>query len=206
MPATVVQNCSNAVAGRAEAPPAHRRSLMRVDEVSFDSFFRRFYPLALNYLYRRLGDRELAEEVVESAFVRLVPAAPKVEVSHCTSWVYRVVMNELRRHRRSEEARGRLYERFQEWRRGRLTRQAPPPGEALDFESVRAAMTRLDDKYSTVLSLCYFEHLCSADIASIVNASESTVRTRLRRGLEQLRAQLGVQPRQTWRRPPVADV
>jgi RNA polymerase sigma-70 factor (ECF subfamily) len=195
MPATVVQSCSNAVARRVATPPAHRRSLRCVDEVSFDAFFRRFYPLALNYLYRRLGDRELAEELVESAFVRLVPAAPRVEVSHCTPWVYRVVINELRRHLRSERARGRLHEGFLEWRR--LTGHTSPPGEALDFESVRAAISRLDDKYSTVLTLRYFEHLSHADIARIVKASESTVRTRLSRGLMQLREQFGVRPSQT---------
>jgi RNA polymerase sigma-70 factor (ECF subfamily) len=166
---------------------------MRVDELSFDTFFQRYYPLALNYLYRRLRDRELAEELVESAFVRLVPTAAKVDVSNCTAWVYRVVVNELRRYLRSERARSRLYERFREWRRARITRQTPP-GEALDFESVSAAMSRLDDKYSAVLSLRYFERLAAGEIAKIVKAPESTVRTRLRRGLMQLRAQLGVRP------------
>ncbi len=194
MSVSLVPEYSNEVARPAEAPPSFRRALMRVDELSFDAFFRRYYPLALNYLYRRVRDRELAEELVESAFVRLVPAAPNVDANNCTAWVYRVVGNELRRHLRSERARSRLYERFQEWRRARLTRQTPPAGEALDFESVSAAMSRLDDKYSAVLSLRYFERLTAGEIAKIVKAPESTVRTRLRRGLMQLRAQLGVRP------------
>jgi RNA polymerase sigma-70 factor (ECF subfamily) len=162
-------------------------------ELRFDAFFQRYYPLALNYLYRRLRDREPAEELVESAFVRLVPAAAKVDVTNCTAWVYRVVINELRRYLRSERARSRLYGRFREWRRARLARQTPP-GEALDFESLSAAMSRLDDKYSTVLSLRYFERLTAGEIAQIVKAPESTVRARLRRGLMQLRTQLGVRP------------
>ncbi len=199
---SLAQKCSNEVARLAAAPPPpFRGALMRVNELSFDVFFRRYYPLALNYLYRRLRDRELAEELVESAFVRLVPAAAKVDVSDCNAWVYRVVINELRRYLRSERARSRLYERFRQWRRARLTRQAPPPGEALDFESVSAAMSRLDDKYSTVLSLRYFERLTAGEIGKIVKAPESTVRTRLRRGLMQLRAQLGVRPPCSGRPP-----
>jgi len=196
MSVSLVQECSNKVARPAAAPPSFRRAPVRVDEPSFDAFFRRYYPLALNYLYRRLRDRELAEELVEAAFVRLIPAAGKVDVTDCTAWVYRVVVNELRRHLRSERARRTLYERFREWRRARLTRRAPP-GEALDFESISAAMSCLDDRYSTVLSLRYFERLTAAEIAKIVKASESTVRTRLRRGLMQLRAQLGVRPPST---------
>jgi RNA polymerase sigma-70 factor (ECF subfamily) len=197
MSVTLVQKCSNEAASRADVPASHPMSLMRVNEVSFDEFFRRFYPLALNYVYRRTRDRELAEEVTESAFVRLVATAAKVEVSDCTAWVYRVVTNELRRYLRSERARRRLNECFHAWKRAHLTRQASPAGEVLDFESVSVAMSRLDDKYSTVLSLRYFERLPVGEIVRIVKASESTVRTRLRRGLEHLRAQLGVQPRST---------
>jgi RNA polymerase sigma-70 factor (ECF subfamily) len=121
-----------------------------------------------------------------------VPAAIKVNADDCTAWVYRIVTNELRRCFRSKRARNRLHERFRDWGQDRLTRQAPPPGEALDFESVRSAMSCLDDKYSTVLSLRYFERLEAAEIAKIVKVRESTVRTRLRRGLIQLRAQLSV--------------
>lgn len=193
MSASLVQKCSNEVPACVGASLTFGKASVRVDQFSFDSFFRRYYPLALNYLYRRLGDRELAEEVVASAFVRLVPAAIKVDADACTAWVYRVVINELRRYLRSERARSRLHERFREWGRERLTRQASP-GEALDFESVSAAMSRLDDKYSTVLSLRYFERLDAGEIAKIVKVRESTVRTRLRRGLIQLRAQLGVRP------------
>jgi RNA polymerase sigma-70 factor (ECF subfamily) len=167
---------------------------MRVNEIAFDAFFRQYYPLALNYLYRRVRDRELAEELVESAFVRLVAGAAKVDASDCTAWVYRVVLNELRRHLRSERARSRLHKRFLAWGRVRLARQAPPPGEALDFESVSAALSQLDEKYAAVLSLRYFERLATGEIAQIVKVRESTVRTRLRRGLMLLRTQLGVRP------------
>jgi len=192
MPTALAQKCSNEVLRPAEAPASFGRAPMRADELSFDAFFRRYYPLALNYLYRRLRNRELAEELVESAFVRLLPAAGKLDGNNCTAWVYRVVVNELRRHLRAERARGRLYDRFREWKRARLARGAASEPETLDFDAVSAALSHLDEKYAAVLSLRYFEGLSMAEIAAVFNASEATVRGRLWRGLRQLRAHLGI--------------
>jgi RNA polymerase sigma-70 factor (ECF subfamily) len=197
MAATLVQKGFNVILKRTEATPLLRPGLVRVDEVSFEAFFRRYYPLALNYLYRRLRNRELADEITESAFVRLVSDAGKVEVSDCTAWVYRVVINELQSYLRLQRNRNRFHKRFREWRRARLVRATPPPGEALDFPSVSAAISRLDDKLSAVLSLRYFERLEVSEIARILRTRESTVRARLRRGLKELRAQLGVRPPST---------
>jgi RNA polymerase sigma factor (sigma-70 family) len=180
-------------ASPAEAPPASCQVPVHTDALGFDSFFREYYPLALNYLYRRLRDRELAEEIVAAAFARLVPAATRAGITDYTPWVYSVVLNELRRYLRSQRARGQLHERFEELQRAQLSSQTPP-GEGLDFESVSAAVWRLKEKYASVLTLRYFERLTAGEIAKIVKASESTVRTRLCRGLILLREQLGIRP------------
>lgn len=52
---------------------------------------------------------------------------------------------------------------------------------------IETALTLLDDKYRLPLILFYMEHLKCEEIATILRIGISTVKTRLRRGRQQLR-------------------
>src|SRR5688572_6058054 len=73
----------------------------------------------------------------------------------------------------------------------------PPPDTAADVaakEQVRqqllAAVMRLDEPFRTAVLLRYYEELSPAQIARRLAIPAATVRTRVARGLERLRAQL----------------
>ncbi|MEW6250521.1 MAG: sigma-70 family RNA polymerase sigma factor [Planctomycetota bacterium] len=169
----------------------------------FAALFDAFYPLALNYTYRRVRERGLAEELVESAFVHMLEAferpsarraAPPEQPETQRAWVYRVLTNEIHRHfRATRNARLRL----RLWReRRRAAAPAAPASPAAaaeqadDFERISAALAEIGEKYAAVLALRYFEQLRTREIAEILETTESTVRTRIERGLTKLRVRL----------------
>lgn len=159
----------------------------------FAAFFDRYYPMALAYAYRRVRDRELAEEIVERAFFHTLRAfqKPNSQATPSSAWVYQVVTNEIRRHFRSLKAYRLAIRRWFDQRRQRIPEGAATASpEMPESEQIRVALERIGEKYSTVIVLRYFEQLPTREIASILCANESTVRTQIERGLRKLRDHL----------------
>ena len=65
--------------------------------------FNRVYPGLVRYLYRRLGDRDLAEDIAQEAFVRLLRALP----DNPDGWLFVVAANLARDSVRVTSARAR---------------------------------------------------------------------------------------------------
>jgi RNA polymerase sigma-70 factor, ECF subfamily len=65
--------------------------------------FERHYPSLVWYLHGRLGDRDLAEDLAQEAFVRLLDKPPREP----DAWLYVVAGNLARDARRSEGRRAR---------------------------------------------------------------------------------------------------
>jgi RNA polymerase sigma-70 factor (ECF subfamily) len=71
--------------------------------LNFRRLFERHYPSLVWYLHGRLGDRDLAEDLAQEAFVRLLDKPPRAP----DAWLYVVAGNLARDARRSEGRRAR---------------------------------------------------------------------------------------------------
>ena len=118
-----------------------------------------------------VGDRHLAEECVQAAFVGAVANAASFRGGSLAAWVWRIAVN------RAVDA-GR--------RDGRFTRPDIPPWEALagmaardlppaGDPAVRAALMALSPRRRLVVFLRYFADLGQGEIADLLGTSEGTV-------------------------------
>jgi RNA polymerase sigma-70 factor (ECF subfamily) len=106
------------------------------------------------------------------------------------SWLYRIATNCINTYVRSAARYNALL--------GKSAREAAGPtdrGRLSDdgeekLSMLKEALLSLKPKYQTVVSLRFFENMSHADIAAIVDAKESTVRSRLTRALRKLRKRL----------------
>ena len=159
---------------------------------AFAQLYDQFYPLVLNYAYHRVRDRDLAEDIVGAAFFQMAAAFRRRRpcAAPVSAWVYRVVTNEIRRHFRTANSYRRLLRRWFDGRPG--TRQASPihAVERPEWEQVSVALGEIGEKYASVLALRYLEQLSAREIAEILELNDSTVRTRIERGLTKLRQRL----------------
>jgi RNA polymerase sigma-70 factor (ECF subfamily) len=108
-------------------------------------------------------------------------------------WLLRIVANAARNRRRSAARRGRLAVQVAD--SARTGGAAPSPESALEAAEERAALLRalgtLRDQ-ERVIVVC--RHVLGLDVretASVAGCAEGTVKSRLSRGLAQLRAVLG---------------
>jgi RNA polymerase sigma-70 factor (sigma-E family) len=127
------------------------------------------------------GDWNQAEDIVQTAFVRLYPKFARVKDSDPLAYTRLIVVNLcLNRHRRS--------------RKEILTDDIPEQPVHDDAGSgvdVAEAMRALPAQQRAVVTLRYLEDLPVHDVAALLGISEGTVKSHTSRALSSLRHHLG---------------
>lgn len=136
----------------------------------------RFYRLA--YSYTR--NPEDALDAVQSAVCKALEAYGSLRNPDAIkTWFYRILTNECLR---------LLKERKKDAWVARLEDEdAVYYEKAYDRENVEAELDRLEPEVQTVIRLRFFEEMSLKEIAEITGSNVNTVKTRLYRGLKQLK-------------------
>ena len=147
--------------------------------MEFDSLFQQLYPSLFRYLHRLTGDSDVADDIAQEAFVRLLRQnLPEAEVR---PWLFTVAMNLVRDHARKVE------------RRQRLLTTAPtmvsgfaPPDESVErYEQVQSVRLVLDQlsKRDQQLLLMREEGFKYEEIANVIGVAPASVGTLIARAL-----------------------
>jgi RNA polymerase sigma-70 factor, ECF subfamily len=131
-----------------------------------------------------------AEDVLQEAFVKAYYALKKFrEGAPLRPWLLRIVANEARNRRKASTRRYQLAIRAAE--AGDVKPQ-PSPDSLAAFreqkESVVAALNQLRDEDRAIIAYRYFLELSEAEIATTLGCPRGTVKSRLSRALDRLRA------------------
>jgi len=147
---------------------------------SFETFYRRERRSVIGLAYVLSGSRSGAEDLAQEAFLRALKAWDRISgYDDPGAWVRRVVANQAVSgfRRRSAEARALL--RF-----GADTYAIPEIAD--DAAVIWGAVRRLPKRQAQAVALRYLEGRAIADIARILECSENTVNTHLKRAKETL--------------------
>jgi RNA polymerase sigma-70 factor (ECF subfamily) len=141
---------------------------------SFDDFYAAAYPRLVRTLTAISGSRADAEEVVQEAFVRLLPRWRRIQrYDQPEAWVRRVAVRQVlsrKRHRRVAVAAQHL-----------LAEELLRPGPNGDRLDVRDVIRGLPVDQRTVLVLHHGLDLSLEQIADDIGAPLGTVKSRLHR-------------------------
>jgi RNA polymerase sigma-70 factor (ECF subfamily) len=156
----------------------------------YDRTSRQVFALA----YRVLKDRQVAEEVVLDVFLQVWRSAQGYDVARARplGWLFTIARSRALDALRARRVRVR---REDELAPGHPeVEPAPTPPERLDLTDrqgrVRRALAELPADQKLAVHLAYFEGLSHTEIAQRTGASLGTVKTRLRLGMQKLRAKL----------------
>lgn len=161
----------------------------RALETLYDRHARALYSLSI----RLLGDRAVAEEVVQECLLKLwrAPERYQAERGRPLTWLLGVV-----HHRAVDELRRRRSERraLEVSQNGQLppTASADDPEQRvwlnLESEALARALDTLPAAQRQVLHLAYYEGMTQADIARYLDEPLGTVKTRVRLAMQKLRS------------------
>jgi RNA polymerase sigma-70 factor (sigma-E family) len=150
--------------------------------------YERSAPAGFRLAYLLTGDRALAEDLVQEAFLRFVGRLHHLrdpEAFH--GYLRRTIVN------LSKDAfRRRVVERSYVERRTAELREGHTDRDVAAYESMRAALLSLPQRQRAAIVLRYYEDLHESEIADVLRCRPATVRSLVARGLEALRRVPGV--------------
>lgn len=140
----------------------------------------------LRFLERRVGNREDAEDLLQSAFVRAIDRGDQIrDDESAVAWFYRLLRNGLIDHYRTQDARGRAVERAASLEETRME----PDELARDIacQCVLAVLPHLKSQYGQLLREIDVEGRDLGDVAQQLGIARGNARVRLHRAREALR-------------------
>jgi RNA polymerase sigma-70 factor (ECF subfamily) len=168
--------------------------VQRSDPRAFEVLYERHSGSAFSLAYRMVGRGNVAEDVVQEAFLSLWRSGARYERTRGSvrTWVLGIVhhraIDQLRRssvHDKRRASDEGLEERLES--RERTDNEVARREEAA---TIRSAMDSLPAEQSHVIELAYFGGFTHTEIAEILGAPVGTVKGRMRLGLEKLRNSL----------------
>jgi RNA polymerase sigma-70 factor (sigma-E family) len=148
----------------------------------------RYADGATRLAYLLTGDRQLAEDIVQDAFVKLAGRLAHLRDPNAfDAYLRRTVVNLSRSYWRRQKVERSYLKRERAAMGGEpLT----PPSSIEDRESLWAAMARLPDRQRAAIVLRFYEDLSEADVAEILRCRPGTVKSLVSRGLEAMRQEI----------------
>ena len=202
--ATIARKSNSALA-RVEFAESNTRDQLRLaddsavvsaflngEERAFSELVERYQTRLLNFIYRTIGDREKAEDLVQEVFIRVYRHLHRFDRSKkFSTWVYTIASNlaknELRNRSRNPLV---LFQTItKNWQEEERPLQFEDVGNRPDDlfrkrdmrEKVEEAVEKLPEHHRNVFVLRELEGKSYEEIAEITNTNLGTVKSRLNR-------------------------
>ena len=153
---------------------------------SFDQLYELYATDVLRVSYYYLGNREMAEDVTQDVFVKLLMNRPVLEPGREKAWLLKVALNRCRDLWRSSWVKKVIlghpgFECF------------PAPdeiGKMADQYALAEAVNHLKPEFKEVVLLFYYQGFSVTEIADMLGIAEGTVSSRLSRAREKIQKEL----------------
>jgi RNA polymerase sigma-70 factor, ECF subfamily len=158
------------------------------DPQAFGRLYDRYVDKIYAYVYRRVNDDALAQDITAAAFEKALRGLPRYRWRGVSfvAWLYRIARNEMIQRLRRE----RFLAPLRGWLRSPVN--VEKTAETREQQSrVQLALKQLPDQDREVIALRFYEELSSAEVAEILGCSTANVYVKLHRALARLRQELG---------------
>lgn len=149
----------------------------------------RYNKPIFRYLWARVSDRQLAEDLTGDVFTRMVTALPRYRSSSGTfqAWLYRIAHNLLIDEYRKDRSKHEISLDEIEYFRNPDHGPEHITEKGLFIEHVRRGMQELDPVQQEILALRFINGLPLQEVATIMGKSVGAVKIAQHRALKELR-------------------
>lgn len=160
----------------------------KTDEAGFEKLYNHFFPKIYGYIYKRVGERQICEDIVSEVFMKVFVNLEKYEHRgySFSSWLYKIATNKLIDHYRQAGKRSTVdVEKVLHIKTVDDTQKKV--AASLEIEKVKQVISDLPDNYQEILNLKFFGQLSNTEIARILNVTENNVGVLVYRSLKKFR-------------------
>lgn len=168
-----------------------RRLLERAqtyDEEALSTLYRQYADLVYRYIYYRVGEQTVAEDLLSDVFVRVLQDLPSYRDTGAPfeAWLYRIAHARVVDYYRRQKVRKTVpFDQIV------ITDNEADPalriGDSDDARRVWAAVNQLSTDQQQVVSLRFIAGYSSAQVARVLNKTEGAVKALQHRALTALR-------------------
>jgi len=169
------------------------RDALAGSEAAYRDLVGRYATPAVNFIYRLIRDRALAEDLAQEGFLRVYQRLSTYDAQRkFSSWFFQILRNITIDYLRVNRVpTASLDELEEEGHRGAaVDRESASPEQAAQqgelAQAMSAALSRLRPEYREVVVLRYQEGLTHPEIAGILGLPSGTVKTYLHRARKEL--------------------
>ncbi len=171
------------------------RSAAAGDAAAFGAIYDAYAPRVRRFLRRQTGDPDLAEELLQRTFVKMIEALPRYRQRGLPfgAWVFRVARNTVIDYRRTSHPAVSLdlAAGLAESRPGDAGDPVSAAERHDDRARLRMALDTLPPDQQEVLVWRFFADLAPAETAAIMGRSNGAIRVLQHRALTSLRRHFG---------------
>lgn len=166
---------------------ALRERVKRGEPAALASVYDEYSPLIFRYVYRRVGNARLAEDLTGQVFVKLLEAVQRDTLWNKSfrGWLYRIAHNVIIDHFRKDRNQ-QVVELDEELVSDEQGVEATITSR-LEFARVQDALRQLTEEQAQVIVLRFGEGLSNQEVAQIMGKREGAIKGLQHRAVKALR-------------------
>ena len=157
--------------------------LQRGSDRALAAVYREYSQGVFAYCLKILADRQLAEDVVQETFLKVLQHAQSIQRNESfKSWIFRIARNEALMLLRKRRWNGQVDD-------DSVWNEETPYQQFVALERTEIVNRMLDGlkhEYREVLVLLVYENMSYAEIASVTGATEGSVKSRIFRARKEM--------------------
>ncbi len=159
------------------------------DERALGILYDRYEIKIYTYIYRRTGERSLAEDLTGQVFLKMLEAIRNRKAWHSSfsGWLYRIAHNVVIDFYRQRDNQPQVSLDDEPMLPDLNDNPAQATELKLDVERLRAAIARLTDEQAEVISLRFLEGYSISEVAEMMNKTEGSIKALQYRAVANLR-------------------
>jgi len=159
----------------------------KTDDQAFAILYEFYFPKIYGYIFKRVGNHHLAEDLVSVTFIKVFSNIKKYRFQGASfgAWVYRIATNSLTDHFRQSGRRPEadLEEHTQIMDQTPGVEAMMQSGE--ERELIRKLLKNLPERYQEAINLKFFAEMSYEEMALTLELSENNARVLVFRSLKQ---------------------
>lgn len=168
------------------------------DDRAFEQLVLRYQARLVNFLYRKVGDRETAHDLAQEVFVKVHGALDRFDARYkFSTWLFRIGQNtaiDSLRRRRLQVVQPVWIDDVGEEQEHDFASEGPSPYDTSRnlerHRAIRRAIANLPEEYRELVEMRHYAELSYAEIAELADLPLGTVKNKLFRGRNLLKKKL----------------
>lgn len=157
------------------------------DRIAIGELYDRYAGKIYGYLYKRVGNAQIAEDLTGDVFVKVLEAIEKQQswTISFRAWLYRIAHNVVVDYYRSRKSD--IQETIDEQAASPVENPSTVVAEAWSHQELRTAMRKLTENQQQVLILRFSEGMKSREVAEVLGKSVGSVEALQHRALASIK-------------------